>query len=80
MRDKERIPLMLKEIERIWEKSPDLRFNQLMDVLSYEFVEEERKENHFFDMKYKGIDLFNVEDDTYLDWLKSFSFKNDKKE
>ena len=30
MRDKERIPQVLKEIQNIWEQSPDLRLGQLI--------------------------------------------------
>lgn len=64
MRDKKRIPLVLKEIERIWEESPDVRFNQLVDTLDWKY----KAEN---DVK----DLFYLEDDKYLDWLKTFSLK-----
>ena len=64
MRDKKRIPLVLKEIERIWEEFPDVRFNQLLDTLDWKY----KAEN---DVK----DLFYLEDDKYLDWLKTFSLK-----
>ena len=30
MRDSKRIPKMIKEIERVWKKHPDLRFMQLL--------------------------------------------------
>lgn len=30
MRDPDRIPVVLKEIEKIWKKSPDLRLGQLL--------------------------------------------------
>jgi len=30
MRPLERIPKLLKELERVWTKSPDLRFGQLL--------------------------------------------------
>lgn len=64
MRDKKRISIVLKEIERIWEESPDVRFNQLMDTLAYNYKKE------------KGVtDLFYLEDDIYLDWLKTFRLK-----
>lgn len=64
MRDKKRIPLVLKEIERIWEEFPDVRFNQLLDTLDWKY----KAEN---DVK----DLFYLEDEKYLDWLKTFSLK-----
>lgn len=30
MRDPKRIPIILKEIEKIWDESPDLRLGQLL--------------------------------------------------
>jgi hypothetical protein len=34
MRNPERIPIVLAEIKRVWETSPDLRLGQLVSVLS----------------------------------------------
>lgn len=64
MRNKDRIPDVLFEIERIWKKTPDLRFYQLVDNLTDLYKKE------------KGLnyDSFYVEDDGLLEWLKEFEF------
>lgn len=65
MRNKRRIALVLDQIERLWESSPDLRYFQLMDVLGTMYL----LENDTFP------DLFYLEDDKFLQWLKTAKFE-----
>lgn len=69
MRDKNRIPLVLKEVERIWNKYPDTRFMQLIDSLKHEYSS--KNETNF--------DLFYLEDDKFLEWLKCQKNEEDKR-
>ena len=65
MRNKRRIDLVLDQIERLWESSPDLRYFQLMDVLGTMYL----LENDTFP------DVFYLEDDKFLQWLKTAKFE-----
>ena len=76
MRDPHRIQEVLELINDIWVKSPDLRFQQLMYTLQHGYSEKnggvgkvEKTENDGFSSV--GFDLFNVEDDTFTEYLKS---------
>ena len=64
MRDPNRIPEILKELEKIWSKYPDLRLGQLIINLSYV-----KRRN-------SGLNRENViyyeEDEDFLEFLKSF--------
>jgi len=64
MRDPNRIPEILKELEKIWSKYPDLRLGQLIINLSYV-----KRRN-------SGLNRENViyyeEDENFLEFLKSF--------
>lgn len=60
MRDKNRIPLVLEEIERIWSNYPDIRFMQLIDNLSWKYASDMSVDR----------DLFYLEDTNFLEWLK----------
>ncbi|TQV74103.1 hypothetical protein FLL45_14700 [Aliikangiella marina] len=80
MRDPERIDEILDLIGRIWKKYPDLRFQQLIYICQSEYsemhkglgkVESEEKDG----FKRVGFDLFNLEDDQFLKYLK-FSLKH----
>lgn len=82
MRETKRIKRILSLVEQIWSKYPDLRFNQLVNVLSIKFSE--ANENKYMDYTYSKIedsrgiyfmeddptvDLFYVEDDQYEEFL-----------
>ncbi len=76
MRTYTRINEMLSLIKEIWEQHPDLRFNQLIYILQNEFSATHSNEGKIsapgsdgFDRI--GFDLFNVEDDLFLDFLRS---------
>ncbi|GGI93419.1 DUF1040 family protein [Shewanella gelidii] len=76
MRDPQRINKFLELINQLWTKNPDLRFNQLIYILQNGYSqinsgvgEVESAENDGF--KQTGFDLFNVEDDDFLEYLKS---------
>ena len=55
MRDPKRIPEVLAELERYWEKRPDLRFFQLLSSIPLDNAPK---------------DLFFYEDDKFLERLK----------
>jgi len=62
-RDPKRIPRILKEIERIWNQYPDLRFYQLMDMLgTYAGYE-------------SGSDKYYVEDTELEEFIKKYKDK-----
>ena len=65
MRDKRRIALILDEIERLWKSAPDIRYFQLISNLERMYEDE-------YEMK---TDLFYLEDDDFLKWLKTINFK-----
>ena len=56
MRNPERIPEILKELEKFWKQAPDLRLGQIISNLSYESM--------------KNNDPFYMEDDDLLELLK----------
>ena len=56
MRNPDRIPEMLKELEKFWKQVPDLRLGQIISNLSYESM--------------KNNDPFYMEDDNLLELLK----------
>lgn len=56
MRNPDRIPKMLKELETFWKQVPDLRLGQIISNLSYESM--------------KNNDPFYMEDDNLLELLK----------
>ncbi|WP_318441785.1 hypothetical protein [Photobacterium leiognathi] len=78
MRNPERITELLDLVKEIWLKQPDLRFNQLLYTLHRQY-----SELHGDSMQVKeldsdgytriGYDLFNVEDDRFIDFLRSVS-------
>lgn len=77
MRDPRRIEEILDLISQIWEKDPDLRFQQLVYNLQWDFsyrngglgkVEESELDGY----KRIGFDLFNVEDDVFIEYLKTY--------
>ncbi len=74
MRDPERITVILDLLNQIWEKNPDLRFHQLLYILQSGFSQQHNNigkvesagEDGFARV---GYDLFNVEDDTFMEYL-----------
>lgn len=84
MRNPKRIPELLVVLQQIWEKQPDTRFNQLVHNLQWEYAnlknaykdtlyeKDEFKERDIISYRSKQVvDLFNVEDDQFLEFLKS---------
>ena len=64
MRNTDRIPIILKRLENIWNKHPDLRIGQLFINLCYL-------------LKQQGINMFSIEDDELLTELeKMYREKN----
>ena len=75
MRDPKRISEVLELIKIIWEKDPDLRFNQLMYILQsgYSHANDNvGKVEEVVDSSYSqiGFDLFNLEDDSFINYLR----------
>ncbi|TDF35470.1 hypothetical protein EYS14_18805 [Alteromonadaceae bacterium M269] len=75
MRNLDRIPETLGLIERIWEKDPDLRFNQLIYNLQRGYSQENKdigKIEEVIDDGFSrvGFDLFNLEDDSFIEYLR----------
>lgn len=54
MRDPNRIPEILAEIEKVWKANPDLRFTQMIVNV----------------MQINGSDLYYIEDWSFIDKLK----------
>lgn len=81
MRDPKRITEFLSVIQQLWERQPDSRFNQLVHNLQVDYYNETgngiRKEcfqkHHELPLLESNgyyYDLFHVEDDEFLGWLK----------
>ena len=75
MRDPQRINEFLELISQLWKQDPDLRFNQLIYILQngYSQVNSDigKIESEGADgFKQIGFDLFNIEDDSFLEYLK----------
>ena len=58
MRDPNRIPVMLEMLENIWERNPDMRFGQLINLL-YPVYEAE-------------IPLYGISDEVLLKEIKTY--------
>lgn len=56
MRDVKRIPMILKRLEEIWAKHPDLRLGQLI-------------ENFRFCLNQKKIHIYGIEDEEFIEEL-----------
>lgn len=67
MRDKNRIKPMLEMLQSIWELYPDMRFNQLIDMLQRDYKDGEYVE--VIADGYTYADLFYVEDEDFYDYL-----------
>lgn len=61
MRNPERIPIIINELEQIWKSNPDYRLGQLISV--------------FTKPKEPCHEMFNIEDDKILDGLMHFKNK-----
>ena len=82
MRDSARIQVLLDLIQELWLKDPDLRFNQLVYILQSEYSFKNGgiglvKEPEVDGFAREGYDLFNTEDDAFINFLK-MKISNDK--
>lgn len=83
MRDPNRIYEIMVILQKIWQAQPDTRFNQLIRNLQWEYASNNEKMRSFWEkeeIKDRGIvaykernipELYNVEDDDFLIFLKS---------
>lgn len=84
MRELARIERIMSLITMIWSRSQDMRFNQLISALEWEFVNQDEDNKKYIDYSYsmmqngKGIafqkdvtnvDLFYLEDDKFEAFL-----------
>lgn len=65
MRDPKRISKILKKIEKIWKKNPDLRFNQLIISINYNCGMDESN-------------YWNLEDDMFEECLEQWEQRHGK--
>lgn len=81
MRDRNRIKLMLETLQSIWELYPDMRFNQLIDMLQRDYKNGEYiravDTSEGFLVNYP--DLFYVEDANFYDFLFHYFHENKSK-
>ncbi len=76
MRDPNRIEETLELLNRIWQRSPDLRFNQLIHNLQDDYSRKHgdvgRVQNTGTDgFTRTGFDLFYLEDSAFIEYLQS---------
>lgn len=84
MRDPRRIQQAIYYLNKIWMKQPDIRFNQLIHNLQWEFDQahngkcseelyrrEPNVEGSYIFHKADVVDLFHVEDDKFIAFLKA---------
>lgn len=76
MKEPKRIQEFLEVINELWTNSPDLRFNQLIYILQNGYSQNNsgvgKVESVEVDgFKQTGFDLFNTEDDSFIEYLKS---------
>lgn len=76
MRDPDRIKALLSLLEELWLRDVDLRFNQLIYNLQYEFSASNNdigkvKTIEPDGFEKVGFDLFNLEDEKFINFLKS---------
>lgn len=82
MREFARIERIVSLVTKIWRKYPDLRFNQLIDVLSWNYANKnggkyieyayskfENEKGVQFLKDVANVDLFYLEDDKYEQFL-----------
>ncbi|MFK8001267.1 MAG: hypothetical protein AB8H86_16855 [Polyangiales bacterium] len=76
MRDPDRIPEILGVLNQLWSKDPDLRFNQLLYNLQSQFAGENEGRGRIKEAREDGsarvgFDLFSLEDEEFLRFLRS---------
>lgn len=74
MRSPQRIPELLDLLNQLWHQDPDLRFNQLIYNLQGEFSSQNGGRGRVVEtasdgFETIGFDLFNLEDDEFMDFL-----------
>jgi hypothetical protein len=83
MRDPKRINQAMYYLNKIWMNQPDTRFNQLIYNLQHEFnkvhqdkytkklYHKESSQLHFMFVQTNVVELFDVEDDQFIEFLKT---------
>lgn len=80
MRNPKRIAELLSLLEAIWIECPDIRFNQLINNLQWEYTnktndfrtvyEKEEFLGKIYFTPIRQLDLFHVEDENFIEFLK----------
>jgi len=78
MRDLNRIEEVMDLINHIWLKDPDIRFNQLIYILQSGYSASNNgigkvTEQETDGFSRVGYDLFNLEDDSFIEYLRKAS-------
>lgn len=81
MRDPERIQEILALINEIWQRNPDLRFNQLIYNLQYGYSKKNGGAGQVNELSIDGFervgfDFFNLEDSDFIDYLRTLPLNN----
>ena len=82
MRNPERITEVMSLVTQIWTKCPDMRFNQLIDYLQWDFVNKTGRGKVEYYKKFQFekarvyeptilTDLFYIEDDVFTGYLRN---------
>ena len=76
MRDPARIQELFNLLNQLWLVDPDLRFNQLIYILQSEFSQKNNGDGEIKEIAKDGYekigyDLFHLEDDKFIDYLKT---------
>ena len=71
MRDKNRINELLDLINQIWQKDPDLRFNQLIYNLQSGYSHINNNYGKVSEPQSDGFDLYSLEDEDFIAYLRS---------
>jgi len=92
MRDVNRIPVIMSLLTEIWQKQPDVRFNQLISNLQWEYsdknngagketvyIKEDIDSSTIYE-SHHSIDLFYLEDDKFILFLEDKLREEDSNE
>lgn len=84
MRPPERIDEILSLFKKTWKQSPDLRFMQLMYAMQSDYSERNNRVGRIEATEADGLlrvgyDLFHLEDDQFLDFLKNRLEENEER-
>lgn len=82
MKDPKRIQEILDLIYEIWQRSPELRFNQLIYNLQFDYSQKnggigQVKKTSSDGFEQVGFDFFNLDDSAFIEYLRTKSLINE---